>query len=155
MRREEPGDRAFLLGLYGDGRADELAAVPWSPLDRLRFLGSQFAAQEAHYAANEAAADRWIVTRGDHAIGRLYLAREPRWWRLLEIAIKPGEQRSGIGGALVGWTIEAAAAARAGVELQVVPDNTGAIAFYRRLGFAEAPPHGATRLRMRRPRAPS
>ena len=52
--------------------------MQWSPLHGLRFLGSQFAAQEAYYAANEAAADRWIVTRCDHSIGRMYPAREPR-----------------------------------------------------------------------------
>ena len=125
--------------------------MPWSPLDKLRFLGSQFAAQEAHYAANEAEADRWIVTRGDRPIGRLYVVRGPRWWRLLEIGLKPGERGGGIGGALIGWVIEAAAAARAGVELQVLPDNAGAIALYCRLGFAEAPPHGDARLRLRRP----
>ena len=48
----------------------------------------------------------------------------------------------------MGWTIEAAAAARAGVEMQVLPNSTGAIALYRRLGFAEAPPHSDMRMRL-------
>ena len=78
LRRENVADRAFVLGLYADGRAAELAAAPWSPLDKLRFLGAQFAAQEAHYRANEADADRWIVTRGEQPIGRLYVARGAR-----------------------------------------------------------------------------
>jgi ribosomal protein S18 acetylase RimI-like enzyme len=137
LRPEEPDDRAVTRALYAAARADEMARAAWPSVMVAVFLDSQFAAQSAHYATNHPVAERWIVTRGDVPVGRLYVDRSGPDWRLLDIVIALEARGIGIGTALVTAMVRAARRVRAGVTLQVARDNPRAEALYRRLGFAE------------------
>lgn len=152
LRRQRADDIPFARALYEMQRAAELAPVAWDDAAKAAFLDQQFAAQQAHYAANRPTADFLIVTARDGAaIGRLYVDRTTDPWRLAELALLPGASRRGIGTVLVRWLLAAAADAGAsGVDLHVAIDNEAAAAFYRRLGFAEVPSSVGSHARLHR-----
>ena len=144
LRVEGPDDHAVARMLYGAARADELARVAWPSAMMTVFLDAQFAAQSAHYAANHPVADRWIVTRLDVPVGRLYVDRSGANWHLLDIVIAHEARGLGIGTALVTALVRAARQAHTRVTLQVARDNSRAEALYRHLGFAETPSESVT-----------
>ncbi|WP_428152137.1 GNAT family N-acetyltransferase [Brevundimonas sp.] len=83
------------------------------------------------------ATDCWIVERNADALGRLYINRAHRVWRIIDIALLPECQKQGLGGMLVQWVKSSARAARAdGVDLHVLDTNCRAAALYARMGFA-------------------
>lgn len=145
FRREQAADRAFLRRLYGLGRADELAALPWPAAMTQAFLDGQFAAQCRHFDALPAA-ERWLAVARGCPVGRLYLDRTGPDWRLLEIAFLPEHRGRGQATRLLGWMQQQAPA----IVLHVARDNGRAAALYRRLGFAEVGGSpAATHIRMR------
>lgn len=155
LRPQTAEDQPFLRLLYGLGRADELAPVPWPATAKAAFLDDQFRLQSAHFAHNHAAADLLIVTRAappglPRPIGRLYLDRSTAWWRLMEIALMPSEQGTGLGSALIAWVRDAVrTAGAAGIDLHVTHDNLRAKSLYTRLGFRAREAATATHLPMR------
>ncbi len=56
-----------------------------------------------------------------------------------EVFLSPAYRGQGLGGALFRWLKEEYRDTAARLRLEVMPDNTGAIALYRRLGFKELP----------------
>lgn len=145
LRRQAESDSPFLRALYGAERAAELAATTWDDQAKHRFLDSQFAAQQAHFAVNRKNADFLIVEHMTklgvpEPIGRLYLDRSVTPWELAELTLIPSSGGRGIGGLLLSWVLAQARLASApSIGLHVATQNLRAEAFYRRHGFVEVP----------------
>jgi ribosomal protein S18 acetylase RimI-like enzyme len=136
LRPVEPGDEPFLRALYASTRADELAALGWSPAQMEAFLEVQFRAREQQYRSQFAGAgDDLVLVEGEPA-GRLYVERREFLIRVVDIAIAPAFRGRGAGTALLAGVIAEASAAGKVVELQVEVSNP-ALRLYRRLGFVQ------------------
>ena len=142
-------DASFLRGLYGAGRAEEMARIGWPAEAVSRFLDDQFRLQHHHFVTHYALADNFIVTAQEVAVGRLLVERGAGPWRLIELALLGPVQGRGWGGALLRWLQETAGSHGAGgIDLHVAFDNPRAEALYRRLGFEEAPNDSVTHRRL-------
>ena len=155
VRPATEGDLPFLRALYAAGRAHETGLAALSEGERIVFLCGQFALQLAHFRRHHAAADFLILVHTPHGgapavpVGRIDLDRAAPVWRLLDIAIVPGDRGQGLGSVLIGWLKDAARGARAaGIDLHVARDNPRAAALYRRLGFVERASDAPTHRRM-------
>ncbi len=136
LRHAASVDAPFLLELYSSFRADELAAVPWSPEQKQVFLEQQFIAQHRHYRSVYPDADYLVVEIGDKPVGRLYLDAEKERWLIVDIGFLPEWRRQGKGTALLTAIQREAATSEACVlTLHVEQRNFRAQALYQRLGF--------------------
>jgi len=146
LRDEDAGaaDLAFLSRLYASTRQEELAALPWSQADKVRFLDDQFRLQRQHYRQHYAEAGFWIIERGNVPNGRIYVFESPSEYRLMDIALLPEQRGLGVGGALVAALLRLAATGGRSVTLHVEPDNP-ANRLYQRLGFEFVEDRGAYR----------
>ena len=134
LRPELDPDYSFIADLYAEVRHDELAPVPWSDQAKREFLDAQCRLQHDHYVKHYPGADLLIITRGDRAIGRIYLRTTTAEIRLMDIALRGEERNKGIGERLV-RTLQAEASRRAvELTLHVEPTNP-AQRLYQRLGF--------------------
>jgi len=143
-------DLPFLKRVYFSTRVDELAHVPWSDAQKTAFLEMQFNAQHKDYQANYLQAQWLVVYRGDEAIGRLYLDRWAREYRVIDIAFLPAHRGKGYGAALMQDLIDEAAAAGKAVSIHVEKNNP-ARRLYARLGFETVAEHGVYDRLERRP----
>jgi ribosomal protein S18 acetylase RimI-like enzyme len=134
-------DLPFLKRVYFSTRLDELAHIPWSDAQKTAFLDMQFNAQHKDYQANYAQASWLVVLRGDEPIGRLYLDRWAREYRVIDIAFLPAHRGKGYGAALMQDLIAEAAAAGKAVSIHVEKNNP-ARRLYARLGFDTVAEHG-------------
>ncbi|MDZ3832822.1 MAG: GNAT family N-acetyltransferase [Sphingopyxis sp.] len=154
LRAAEERDQNWLRELYCTARFDELAPLPWADTAKRAFLNDQFRLQHLHYQRAYPHADRLIVARqesdGGHVdIGRLYLDRSLRPWRLVEITLTPASSGHGVGSLLMRWIAAAAGAAKIdAIDLHVARDNNRARRFYERLGYREVASLSATHHRM-------
>lgn len=142
VRPARIADLPFLRALYASTRARELALVRWPAAQRDAFLADQFRLQHLHFTRFHADADFWVIEQrlAAGAIGRLYLDRSARIWRIVEIALMPAARGQGLGGALLDWVQRAAGEHHAGgVDLHVAITNPAAAALYARHGFRETP----------------
>ena len=90
----------------------------------------------------------WIAERDDDVAGFLscQLVRrrdQPAELLLYEIGVRAAQRRHGVGRALVA-VMNAWMAAHHVVEVWVLADNPGAVAFYRACGFSDDEHHAAT-----------
>lgn len=134
LRPEMEADRGFSRAVYGASRAEELAQVPWSDMQRAAFLDQQFDAQRLHYRAQHPRAEWSVVVVDGVDAGRLYVDETPGLLLLIDIALLPGFRARGIGRALMDGVIARAEAAGRAVRLHVEKDHP-ALGWYRRLGF--------------------
>src|SRR3954447_9706912 len=134
FRRITDADLPFLGRLYASTRTEELAVKPWSEEQKAVFLQQQFEAQHDHYQRYFQDADFLVIERGGAPIGRLYLWREAREHRIVDIALLPEHRRKGLGEALLRDLLDEAATARKAVTIHVEKFNP-AMGLYRRLGF--------------------
>lgn len=154
FRHARAADMEWLRDLYCAARAEEFALLPWTNALKRILLNDQFRLQHAHYTRTHPHADRLIVTRervsgGRMDIGRLYIDRSLRPWRLIDITLDAPFRKGGIGRLLMRWLQEAASAAGVGaLDLHVAQDNSGARRFYERLGFQQIASLSTTHLRM-------
>jgi ribosomal protein S18 acetylase RimI-like enzyme len=74
------------------------------------------------------------MVRGDDPVGRLYLDRGGREYRVIDIALLPEQRGQGLGGALLRDLMDDAAASGKGLPIHVEKSNR-ALRLYRRLGF--------------------
>src|SRR4051812_25187988 len=137
-------DLPFLSRLYASTRTEELAVTGWpqQQQQQQQFLQQQFAAQHDHYQRYFQDAEFLVIECGGVPIGRLYLGREAREHRIVDIALLPEHRRKGLGEALLRDLLDEAAAAGKAVMIHVEKFNP-AMGLYRRLGFVAVGEEGA------------
>lgn len=146
-------DLPFLRQLYGEARAAEMAAVPWSEPAKKQFLDSQFALQHAHYLAYFADADFLLLERAGEAVGRIYLQRRPPDFLIIDISLVRSLHGQGIGTSLIAAVQQLAATRSCAVQLHVDARNERARRLYRKLGFEPRAMEGAHQLMRWQPAA--
>ncbi len=134
LRPETEEDLEFLYHLYASTRADEMAALDWTPEEKEAFLRMQFSAQRGHYREHYRETRFDVIEREGEAIGRLYVARWPDDIRVVDIALMPEHRGQGLGGGLMRALLDEAAAAGKSVSIHVEFFNP-ALRLYQRLGF--------------------
>jgi GNAT superfamily N-acetyltransferase len=144
VRERRDDDLSFLLALYASTRAEELAQVPWSELEKQTFLARQFEAQHAHYRDTLPDA-HWLILEldGQHA-GRIYLDVRGDEIRLVDMALLPEHRNRGLGTHLLAAVIDAARKSGRTVRLHVERHNP-AWRLYARHGFVELEDRGVYR----------
>ncbi|HEX7813771.1 GNAT family N-acetyltransferase [Dyella sp.] len=148
LRHAIDEDMPFLRRLYGQTRAQELAAVPW-PRDMLeRFLDDQFALQHRHYVNQFGTAQFLIIEHQGRPIGRLYVEKLAAGYHIIDISIVDNQQGQGLGSALIKHLQVQAGGEGLGVSLHVNVYNPHARRLYERLGFRSIAEEG-TYLAMR------
>jgi ribosomal protein S18 acetylase RimI-like enzyme len=134
LRPARPADRPFLLRLYAETRADELAATPMTPSQKDAFCRQQFAAQDAHYRRHFPRCEFLVIERDGQPIGRLYRDRRHDEIRVVDIALLRSERGRGVGGRLMREVLDEAAGDGLTVRIHVERNNP-ARRLYDRLGF--------------------
>lgn len=144
LRAATASDEPFLFALYASTRESELTAWGWAPAQRDAFLRMQWMAQSHDWAARHPRAEHQVVCLQGQPVGRLLVAKEAAEWRVVDIALLPAHQGSGVGTRLLTQVRDAAG--KAGVPLRLrVLRTSPARRLYERLGFEvdAAPPHEA------------
>jgi ribosomal protein S18 acetylase RimI-like enzyme len=161
LRPVTPDDQDFLFQLYASTRAEELASLNWSDMQRTVFLRAQFDAQRRDYTARFPVDGHQIILVEDERAGRIWVAREREEIRVVDIALLPSARGRGIGTQLIKELIAEAAATGKPLRLSVPKHREAARRLYERLGWRPAqdrreavfPPH-PTEMRYTRAIAP-
>lgn len=134
LRPIKSDDKPFLYRLYASTREQELAIVDWSEAQKDAFLRMQFNAQDQHYRQHYSAASFDLIVLDDEPIGRLYLARWPNEFRIVDIALLPQWRNQGIGSRILRDILQEAQEAGLPVSIHVECFNP-ALRLYYKLGF--------------------
>jgi GNAT superfamily N-acetyltransferase len=135
LRRVGPDDEEFLLALYGSTREEELAQVDWAEGQKDQFLRWQYELQRGEYQTRFPDADYYIVLLDDQPAGRIWIGRDQRQIRLLDIALLPEFQNRGAGTLLLRHLMDEASLSRKPLRHMVFVLNSDAHRFYEQLGF--------------------
>lgn len=130
----EADDKPFLYRLYASTREKELAVVDWSETQKDAFLHMQFEAQHKYYRQHYRETTFDLIVLDDEPVGRLYLARWPDEFRIVDIALLPEWRNQGIGSRLLQDILQEAQEAGLPVSIHVECFNP-ALHLYYRLGF--------------------
>ena len=141
LRPAGPEDNDFLVEVYGNTRAAEMALVPWTDEQRGAFIQHQFTAQQEHYAQHYPAANHDIVVTDGRQVGRLYVARLDREIRIVDITLLPGERNNGIGSYLIRELIGEAERTKRSLRIWVEEFNPS-IHLFERFGFSRSEQQG-------------
>lgn len=134
LRAATAADDPFLFALYASTRESELAAWGWAPAQRDAFLRMQWVAQSHDWAARHPHADHQMVCLQGQPVGRLLVAKDAAAWRVVDIALLPTHQGSGVGTRLLTQVRDEAGKAGVPLRLRVLRTNP-ARRLYERLGF--------------------
>lgn len=138
LRPATDADTEFLYQVFAGTRAEEMALVPWTDAQKEGFLRMQFQAQRQAYGEHFPGAEHSIVVMDGQPVGRVWIARTDEEIRLLDIAILPEHQNSGIGTYLLHQLIAESNQTAKTLRHTVYKFNEGAQRFYERLGFSHA-----------------
>lgn len=127
-------DRPFLLALYCQTRAAEVAAWGWPPEQQRAFLEAQYHTRQQQLDGMGGLVRTSVVLAGEAPVGALTLLEQPDGRVLADIALLPQHQGRGIGSALIRAEQDAAARAGQALTLHVLTTNPAA-RLYARLGF--------------------
>jgi len=145
QRAAGPGDREFLLQVYGSTRADELAATGWDEATCATFVAMQFDAQQRHYQVQFANADQtlieWHRDQQSTPVGRLWVDRRAEALHILDIALLAPYRGLGLGTECLHRLMAEARATKVPLTIQVECFNP-ARRFYDGLGFVPTGEHG-------------
>ncbi|GAB3427321.1 GNAT family N-acetyltransferase [Massilia solisilvae] len=137
LRAATEADAAFCRALFASTR-DDLRQLPLPPPVLEQLIDMQRHAQETSWRMAFPHAAALILECDARPIGRLLLDASGRDWRVVDIALMPGERGRGHGGALLGAVRDQAQAAHASLALSVLRSNEAALRLYQRLGFTLA-----------------
>ena len=143
LRPVTPEDEEFLLGVYSSTREEEVSQVVWPPGQKEAFLRSQFEAQREQYFARFPDAQYDVILLDGRPAGRLWIGRDSRQIRLLDIALLPEAQNRGAGTLLLRRLMEEARASGKKLRHMIFVMNDDARRFYERLGFVVTEDVGA------------
>lgn len=127
-------DEEFLFRLYAETRENELSQMNWDKERKLAFLHAQFSTQHDHYRTQYSKADFELLICDGQPAGRFYVDRSGTTIRLIDMTIRPGFRRQGIGSQLLRDLLEEGARTGRAVQLHVEKFNP-AIALCERFGF--------------------
>ena len=134
LRPVAADDREFLFRVYA-GTRDDVAAAPLSDAERTAFLEMQFNAQRSDYTTRFPEAEHSIIVVDGRDVGRIWIDRRRDEIRLLDIALLPEWRNRRTGRVLLQNLIDEARDLQLPLRHSVYKTNTGALRFYRRLGF--------------------
>jgi len=137
LRPVSESDDPFLLVLFADTRASEMALVPWTDAQKRAFLEMQFNAQRASYAKEYPGAQHAVICRDDHSVGRLYLDRSPERFHILDITVANTCRNQGIGSVVLTKIMQEAEHAGRPTTIYV-EDFNPSLRLFDRLGFRVA-----------------
>jgi GNAT superfamily N-acetyltransferase len=143
LRPVTDADEEFLLSIYAATRADELAQVEWEAGQREAFVKWQFDLQRREYDVRFPDAEYYVILIDDCPAGRIWIGRDDRQIRLLDIAILPEFQNRGAGTLLLLRLIDESKRAGKALRHMVFVLNNDADRFYERLGFVVIEEFGA------------
>lgn len=134
LRPAIPDDKAFLVGIYGSTREQELAMVPWTLEQRDAFIRFQYDAQLNHYQTEYPKAEHSVILVNGEPVGRLYIDRRETQIRILDITLLTSHRGKGIGTLIIRHVMQEAAASGKTVSI-----NLDLFSFsqrlFERLGF--------------------
>lgn len=134
LRAEQPADADLLTDLYTEFRWQELLQVPWPDEAKRAFLAEQCRLQHDHYRKHYTCARFWVLCEHGAVIGRLYLHRSPREFRLMDIMLFERHRGRGLGRVLIDTLLGECRRLALPVSLHVERENP-AKDFYERRGF--------------------
>ena len=128
----------------------------WTDEQKMEFIHFQWKAQLTHYQEHYPNATHHILLiketkekrREMVPIGRLYVEREPKLIRLMDIALLPEYRNKGWGGQLIQALLDEAAQNNQLVRLYVFKENHKAHRLYQRMGFQDLGEEGGLYLKM-------
>ncbi len=134
MRPAQPEDASFLFQLFAESQ-EQLAALQSNEALWRSLVEMQYRGRKMTYAAQyPEAEDSILLGDGEEPVGRLLVDRKVDCWRIVDIAVLAAHRGRGLGTSVLKECQRQAAAAGAGLELQVAPFNP-ARRLYERLGF--------------------
>ena len=122
------------MTVYASSRREELAAVPWTDAQRESFLRIQFMAQDSSYKERFPDASYQIIMLGDEQAGRLYVLRDDKTIRILDISLLHRYRKRGVGATLIRTLIDEAKQSRKPLQIYVETFNPS-LSLFMRLGF--------------------
>jgi RimJ/RimL family protein N-acetyltransferase len=134
-RPATPADEPFLFDLFCAVRTHEFALLPLPEPLKEHLIRTQYTAQMDGYSSEFPGSSFDIVLEDSKKVGRIWIARREDSFILVDIAILPAAQNSGIGTNLVRELQREAELARKPVRLSVFRFNPGSVRFHERLGF--------------------
>lgn len=142
-------DAAFLLEVYASTRADEMSMVPWSDEQKTAFLRFQFDQQHSFYYEQFPNASYDIILEDEQPIGRLYVRRDEKEIRILDIAVLPEHRNRGVGTSLIRILLAEGSETNKPVAIWLEQSNPS-MRLFERLGFSKIQGDGVNCL-MERP----
>ena len=132
-RDAHPSDEPFLRSLWAATFGSTFAMLP-EPLAS-QLCSQQYDMQLAGYRQRLQGCTVHVVQRGAEPVGRVILAAEPARVEIVDLAILPAFQGTGVGSEVIRRVL--AEAAGTPVQLWVEHSRPRARALYERLGFVE------------------
>ena len=130
LRNIDLADDEFLFTLYASTRADEMALVNWSEMQKESFLRMQFHAQRQQYQFTYPNAIHQIIEFNGVPAGRLIVDYSANETLLVDIALLPDFRNLGLGASI----LRSLQAEGKKISLHVIRSNP-AVNLYQRLGF--------------------
>ena len=127
-------DEPFLMQVYASTRLEELDLTPWDQAQRDAFVSMQFHAQQHHYSVSFPQAEHQVILFDEDPVGRLYVARQERSIRILDITILPERRNAGIGVSILIELLKESKATAKPVQIYVESFNRS-LRLFQRLGF--------------------
>jgi Acetyltransferases len=136
LRAITEADRLFLCQVYISSREDEMGIRDWEEKERTEFLQSQCNMQHTYYMKSYKNPSFSIVLLGNVAIGRLYVERNEKEIRIIDISLLKEYRGFGIGRELINFLIEESENKNIQLTLYVEYYNF-ARQWYERIGFKQ------------------
>lgn len=128
-------DRAHLFGIYASTREAERRQFNWPDEMWENFLRQQFELQHEQYMRGYSHPSFDLILVDDQPAGRLYVDRQAKEIRVIDIALLPAYRGRGVGGWLLRELLAEAHSSGRCLGLHVERDNP-ILPFYLRLGLA-------------------
>src|ERR1700752_1180766 len=135
LRRVTDADHEFLVAVYANSRAAELAQVPWDEGQKDAFIRWQYARQKEEYDARYPDARYDVIMVDGIPAGRIWVGSDEKQIRLLDIALLAEFQNRGVGTHLLKQLIDEATSTKKALRHMGFVLNYNAHRFYERLGF--------------------
>ncbi len=135
LRPVTDADQEFLIGVYANTRAAELAQVDWDESQKDAFIRWQFQMQKQEYDARYPSVRYDVILVDGVPAGRIWVGVDDAQIRLLDIAVLAEFQNRGVGTQLLRQLMEEATRTNKVLRHMVFVLNDNAYRFYERLGF--------------------